>query len=268
MDKKDYTLSEVIDFVTNGRDPSNVDIDEEETVILPPFERAEVETDCDSDISVDENEGLAHHMPCHLLTAPCSTNTVKHNLDESNQTSDDESYEQLPKRQKQNKKERKWKKADTDSADDIADPNGLPAELSDSIKTLFDAFWNIYSDDLLDIITTQTNIYANQHKGLNSPATSEEIKVVISILLLSGYFRVPYRELYWSTSPDTDNESVSKAISRNHFREIFRNLHIRDNTDIDDVRYYKVRTLFDILNTNFKRFVSATNFSVDEIMIP
>ena len=143
----------------------------------------------------------------------------------------------------------------------------LPTELSDSIKKPFDV-WNIYSDDLLDIITTQTNIYANQHKGLNSPATSEEIKVVISISLLSGYFRVPYRELYWSTSPDTDNESVSKAISRNHFREIFRNLHIRDNTDIDDVRYYKVRTLFDILNTNFKRFVSATNFSVDEIMIP
>ena len=121
---------------------------------------------------------------------------------------------------------------------------------------------------MLDITTTQTNIYANQHKGLNSPATSEEIKVVISILLLSGYCRVPYRELYWSTSPDTHNESVSKAISRNRFREIFSNLHIRDNTDIDDDRYYKVRPLFDILNTNFKRFVSANNFSLNESMIP
>ena len=101
-------------------------------------------------------------------------------------------------------------------------------------------FWNIYSGDLLDIITTQTNIHANQHMGLNPPATSEEIKVVTSILLLSGYCWVPYRELYWSTSPDTHNESVSKIISRNSFREIFSNLHIRDNTDIDDDRYYKV----------------------------
>ena len=191
MDKKNYILSEVIDFVTYS--------DEEETVILPAIERSEAETDYDSDISDEENEGLAHHMPRRLLTAPCSTNTAKHNLDESNQTCDDESYEQLPKRQKQNKKERKWKKADTDSAHDIADPNELLAELSDSIKTPFDTFWNIYIDDLLDIITTQTNIYANQHKGLNSPATSKEIKVVISILLLSGYLRVPYRELYWST---------------------------------------------------------------------
>ena len=66
-------------------------------------------------------------------------------------------------------------------------------------------------------MTTQNNIYANQHKGLNPPATSEEIKFVISILQLSGYCRVPYRELYWSTSPDTHNELVSKAIFKKPF---------------------------------------------------
>ena len=170
--------------------------------------------------------------------------------------------------EKKKKKERKSEKADIASAHHIADPNELPAELSDSIKTPFNAFWNNYSDDLLDIITTQTKIYANQHKGLNPPATSEEIKVVISILLLPGYCRVPYRKLYWSTSPDTHNESVSKAISRNRFREIFSNLHIWDNTDIDDDCCHKVRPSLDILNTNFKTFVSGNNFSVDESMTP
>ena len=108
MDKKNYTHSEVIDFVTNGEDSSNVDSDEEEEImILPPIEKAEAKTGCDSDIWDDENEGLAHHMPHRLLTAPCSTNTVKQNLDESIQTSGDESYEQFSKRLKQNKKERK-----------------------------------------------------------------------------------------------------------------------------------------------------------------
>ena len=116
MDKKNDTLSEVIDFVTNDEDSSNIDCDKEEIMILLPIERTEAETDCNSDISDDENEGLARHMPRRLPTAPCSTNTVKQNLDESDQTSDDESYEQPPKRQKQNKKEREWKKADTDSA--------------------------------------------------------------------------------------------------------------------------------------------------------
>ena len=76
-----------------------------------------------------------------MLTLPSSTNTVKQNLDENNQTSDDESYEQPPNRQKQNKNEKKWKKADIDSVHDIADPNKLPAEPSDSIKICFNAFW-------------------------------------------------------------------------------------------------------------------------------
>ena len=70
VDKKNYTLSEVINFVTNGKDSSNVDWDEEEEiVILPPIERAEAETDCDSDISDDQNEGLAYHIPHCLLIA-------------------------------------------------------------------------------------------------------------------------------------------------------------------------------------------------------
>ena len=91
-------------------------------------------------------------------------------------------------------------------------------------------------------------------KGLNPPATSEEIDVATSILILSCYCRVPYRELYWSTPLYTHNKSVSKATSRKGFRQIFSNLHIRDNTDTNEDRYYKVRSLFDILNTNFKRF--------------
>ena len=136
MDKKNYSLSEVIDFVTNGKDSPNVDSDEEEDIVmLPPIERGEAKTNCDNDISDDENEGLAHHMLRRLLTAPCSTNTVKQILDESDQLSDDESSEQFPKRQKKNKKWRILEKADIDSAHDIADPNELPAELSDSIKT-------------------------------------------------------------------------------------------------------------------------------------
>ena len=49
----------MIDFVTNGEDSSNVDsAEEKEIVILPSIERAEDKTDCNSDISDDENEGF------------------------------------------------------------------------------------------------------------------------------------------------------------------------------------------------------------------
>ena len=116
---------------------------------------------------------------------------------------------------------------------------------------------------MVDIITIETNIYTNQHKGLNPPVANKEVIVVLSILLLSGYCKVPYHELYWSTSPATRIESVSKSISRNRFWEIFSNLHICDNSDIDNDRYYKVRPLFEILNAIFKKFVSAKNVLCD-----
>ena len=51
--------------------------------------------------------------------------------------------------------------ADIDNVYDSADPTELPAEQSDSIKTPFGGFCNIYSDEFLDIITTQSNIYTN-----------------------------------------------------------------------------------------------------------
>ena len=121
MYKKNYTLSETIDFVTNGEDSSNVDSDEEEEmVILPPIERAEAWLR--KWYLKWRKRRTCNHMPRRLLTAPCSTNIVKQNLDESNQTSDDESCEPLRKRQKQKKKDRKWNKADTDSVHDISDP--------------------------------------------------------------------------------------------------------------------------------------------------
>ena len=64
MGKKNYALSEVIDFVTNGEDSSNGDEDEEEEIVmLLTIEIAEAKTNCDSDISDDENQGLAHHLP-------------------------------------------------------------------------------------------------------------------------------------------------------------------------------------------------------------
>ena len=50
MDKENYTFSEVIDFVTNGEESSNVDSDEEEEIVILRHIN-------------DENERLTHHMP-------------------------------------------------------------------------------------------------------------------------------------------------------------------------------------------------------------
>ena len=56
-------------------------------------------------------------------------------------------------------------------------------------------------------------------------------------------------------------------MSRNRFRELLLNLHLDDNIQITEDRYYKVRVLFEKLNFNFKQYGSFVNHSVDESII-
>ena len=126
----------------------------------------------------------------------------------------------------------------------------------------------MFSNELIEHVGSHTNLYATQHGCINPPVSQDEMHVVLGVLLLSGYCRVPYRELYWADSPDVHNEAVSKSISRNRFREIFRFLHLRDNLQISDDIYYKVRPLFEFLNENFKKFTYSSTYSIDESIIP
>ena len=57
-------------------------------------------------------------------------------------------------------------------------------------------------------------------------------------------------------------------MSTNRFQEILSNLHLIDNTQITEDRYYKVRVLFEKFNFNFIQYGSFVNHSVDENIIP
>ena len=96
-----------------------------------------------------------------------------------------------------------------------------------SCKKPLNRFNTIFCDNLITCITQQTNLYAIQQRKENLNAREEAIATVIPTLLFSVYCRVPQRDLYWTASPDTHNKAVARAMSRNGFREIFSNLHIK-----------------------------------------
>ena len=48
---------------------SSSDKDDYDFAMLPPIERANAETDMDSDASDDMNDGLVHHLPRRLLNS-------------------------------------------------------------------------------------------------------------------------------------------------------------------------------------------------------
>ena len=96
--------------------------------------------------------------------------------------------------------------------------------------------------ELLRNITEQSNLYAAQLPEAAYPVIqASEVLVYIGICLLSGYAKVPDKEMYWEWSRDCHNEAVANTIRRDRFRHIHRILHLADNSRLDDDRFYKVR---------------------------
>lgn len=86
---------------------------------------------------------------------------------------------------------------------------------------------------------------------------------------MSGYNSVPQRKMMWEKQPDCYNELVASSIRRDQMSQMLSCLHFRDNADLDDDSYFKVRPIFDNLNANSSRwFAGQQLFSVDETMVP
>ena len=80
------------------------DDDEMTLAIIPPLEKACVDSVRDSDASDDLNEGLTH-LPRRLLNSICSTNILSYNSKLSHQ-SEQESQHEVPPTKKLKKKKK------------------------------------------------------------------------------------------------------------------------------------------------------------------
>lgn len=119
------------------------------------------------------------------------------------------------------------------------------------------------------MLVLYTNLYARTHNR-DDDVTKNEIFCFIGIMLLSGYSTCSRREMYWENAPDTNNNLISEAISRNRFRYIMQNIHCCDNANLDKSdKFSKVREFINILNKKFIDFAPIQeHHSVDESMIP
>lgn len=128
-------------------------------------------------------------------------------------------------------------------------------------------FENFLDEDVISLLVSESNKYAVK-KNLPGDITTEDMKCFIGILLVSGYSWLPRRRMYWENSPDTKNELISSAMTRDRFDFIFRHLHVNDNLDLQD-KYTKVRPLVTLLNKKFLEFSPLEeHYGVDEAMIP
>lgn len=136
----------------------------------------------------------------------------------------------------------------------------------------------LLSDDVINHIVFQTNLYAEQEflsKGKTYQKTNpDEIKAFLGINLLMGVKRYPSYRDHWSSSPDLHDPYISRIMTLHRFGWLLSHLHLNDNnvipargTDNYD-KLYKLRPFLTSLKTNFQTsFQPHENVAVDESMI-
>lgn len=144
-------------------------------------------------------------------------------------------------------------------------------------------FYSLFLDDeILDLIISETNRYAEQRiisgilkesvpRYLQSwyDTTKDEILTFLGIVLWMGLDQKPKLRNYWSTNPMYKCE-LSKAMSRNRFEAILSCLHVANNeTAVLTDRLAKLKPLIDALTNKFQNTVHPDeDVCIDESMIP
>jgi len=135
-------------------------------------------------------------------------------------------------------------------------------------KSPVEKFEFFFDDELLNLIADESRRYASE-KHVDFQVNPNELRVLLGILLLSGYHPLPSRRMYWSLDSDLHVPLVANAMSRNRFDELLRYLHFKNNQNLDkNDKFSKVRPVIDHLNEKFiQAFPMDTKLDLDEAMI-
>lgn len=243
-----FTLSEAVDFITEDESQESYDV-----VAIPPVDGEESDKE-----SGDENEHNIDNLGVRML----QTEVELLNFADDEDTNAD--------RETKERKNINWSKTVVNDSPQGFQPSQVTRELKElECASDYQFFELFFDENVREYIRNETERYARQKGKLDFKLNDLEVKIVIGVLLYSGYMQVPYRRMYWETSKDAHNSFVSNCIPRNRFEEILSVLHLANNdlyTPGVSRRDFKVVTLIDMLNERFKLFPMSQNLSIDESM--
>lgn len=177
-----------------------------------------------------------------------------------------ESYIPNKKRKPRNTEKFRWVKEDfipqfyNEALDDFdpVDP-----------KSSLEYFRQFITDDVLDELTTKTNMYCMQKQGKSLGATSEEIQKLLGMNIEIGSMKCPQLRLYWSRS--RRYKLTADSMTYNSFSALRNNLHIVDNLQAggnNEDKLWKVCPIINAFMNGLSSIKLEKRLSVDEQMIP
>lgn len=140
-------------------------------------------------------------------------------------------------------------------------PEGLPLPI--------ELFRRFFSNDILDLIVDQSNVYATQ-TDVNKPLDldRDELEKWLGLCMYMSISKISNTRLHWS-GICLGNETVSSNMSRDRWETIKMKLHLVDNSQLNaNDKVCKVKPLLDHLRAKFKEIPMTEYLSVDEQMVP
>ncbi|XP_037303473.1 piggyBac transposable element-derived protein 4-like [Manduca sexta] len=166
-----------------------------------------------------------------------------------------------------------WKKQGMKtSEDDIVFLGNLQYGELESLDTMYGLFSFFLSDDLLEKIVRETNLYAIQKDPNSTFSTSiTEVRNYIGILLyFMSVIKYPNVRMYWS--PKYGFAHIYNCMTINRFEKLKSLLHFNNNESqlpSDHPRHdklHKIRPVIDHFNNRFALFPMEQRLSIDEQM--
>jgi hypothetical protein len=122
------------------------------------------------------------------------------------------------------------------------------------IKTPFQFFKKMITNDMIQNLADQTNIYSLQRDGTSISTSNKEIEIIIGLYFRMGIVQMPRIRSYWET--ETRYYLIADAMSRNSFEKLVSILHFRNKLEAtEEEKTDKLWKLRPWLKTNLENFL-------------
>uniref|UniRef100_A0A8P4FX73 PiggyBac transposable element-derived protein domain-containing protein n=1 Tax=Dicentrarchus labrax TaxID=13489 RepID=A0A8P4FX73_DICLA len=131
-------------------------------------------------------------------------------------------------------------------------------------------FKDFVTDEMLQEIAEQTNLYSVQKEEKSVNTTAKEIEQVLGMYMHMGLVQMPNVRAYWEM--ETKHSTVCDVMSRDRFLKLLTLIHFQDNLNVSDDakkdKLWKLRPWLQKLREQFLCIPPEECHVVDEIMVP
>lgn len=136
------------------------------------------------------------------------------------------------------------------------------------LQTPLKYFQRYITDEIVDDIVQNTNLYSVQKTGKSVDTSRKELEMVIGMYFRMGLVKMSSVRQYWES--ESNYEPVSGVMSRNRFQLLLRSLHFVDNLNVSDDdkkdKLWKLRPFLSSIRENCLLQTPEEYNAIDEMM--